>query len=299
MQKKSKYIYQAFGLIISSEIEINDFPITEGSIDVRIITGKVPEKIENMLIDTTEYQISPGEFLFCKEEADFYIKNGDTIIVDIHDYSSKVIINAYLTGAAMGALLMQRGIIPIHGSSVVVEGKGVLFMGASGAGKSTLCSAFRVKNYKFMSDDLTAVCINDEGIPKILPSFPRQKLNKLSAMMMGYKTKGLTKIDEKYIINNEDDYNNEPVPLSAIYELDTGDYEKVGINNIIGSDKLRRLIKNIYYSNILMEVYSNSAYFTNITKAIKSTPYYCLTRPSKKYAVKKLMNMVIDSLNEV
>ena len=38
----------------------------------------------------------------------------------------------------MGALLMQRKILPLHGSAIAIDGKAYAFVGDSGAGKSTL-----------------------------------------------------------------------------------------------------------------------------------------------------------------
>ena len=59
-----------------------------------------------------------------------------------------------------GALLMQRKILPLHGSAVAIDGKAYAIVGDSGAGKSTLASAFLNKGYQLLSDDVIAVSLS-------------------------------------------------------------------------------------------------------------------------------------------
>ena len=70
-------------------------------------------------------------------------------------------IRLYILGTCMGALLMQRKILPLHGSAIAIDGKAYAFVGDSGAGKSTLASAFLSKGYKLLSDDVIAVSLSE------------------------------------------------------------------------------------------------------------------------------------------
>ena len=60
----------------------------------------------------------------------------------------------------MGAILMQRKILPLHGSAIAIDGKAYAIVGDSGAGKSTLASAFLNKGYQLLSDDVIAVSLS-------------------------------------------------------------------------------------------------------------------------------------------
>ena len=57
----------------------------------------------------------------------------------------------------MGAILMQRKILPLHGSAIAIDGKAYAIVGDSGAGKSTLASAFLKRGYQLLSDDVITV----------------------------------------------------------------------------------------------------------------------------------------------
>ena len=77
----------------------------------------------------------------------------------------------------MGALLMQRKILPLHGSAIAIDGKAYALIGDSGAGKSTLASAFLNKGYQLLSDDVIAVSLlNKKYCQLFIPSYPQQKL---------------------------------------------------------------------------------------------------------------------------
>ena len=88
-----------------------------------------------------------------------------------------MILRLYILGTCMGAILMQRKILPLHGSAVDIDGKVYAIVGDSGAGKSTLASALLKHGYQLVSDDVIAVSLTHENpIPFVTPSYPQQNL---------------------------------------------------------------------------------------------------------------------------
>ena len=85
-------------------------------------------------------------------------------------------IRLYVLGTCMGAILMQRKTLPLHGSVIAIDGKAYAIVGDSGAGKSTLASAFLKRGFQLLTDDVIAVSFSEEGIPFVTPSYPQQKL---------------------------------------------------------------------------------------------------------------------------
>jgi hypothetical protein len=60
----------------------------------------------------------------------------------------------YLRGPVFGALLRLRGVIALHASAVVVNGRAIAFLGPPGAGKSTTAAAMAMRGIPVLSDDI-------------------------------------------------------------------------------------------------------------------------------------------------
>ena len=70
-------------------------------------------------------------------------------------------VRLFLLGSAMGALLHQRGLLPLHTNAVEVGGRAFAFMGKSGAGKSTLAAWFHDRGFRIVADDVCVVGFDD------------------------------------------------------------------------------------------------------------------------------------------
>jgi hypothetical protein len=86
-------------------------------------------------------------------------------------------IRSYLLGSALGALLIQRNILVMHGNALTKNGEAIVCLGDSGAGKSTLAFALMRTGWELLADDLVA--ITPAGI--VLPGVQRIKLWKDAA----------------------------------------------------------------------------------------------------------------------
>jgi hypothetical protein len=91
-------------------------------------------------------------------------------------------LRTYLLGSAFGALLIQRGLLVLHGNALERDGRAIVCLGASGAGKSTLACALMQQGWRLLADDLVA--ITPEGM--VLPGIPRIKLWEDAARSFGF-----------------------------------------------------------------------------------------------------------------
>ena len=101
-------------------------------------------------------------------------------------------IRLYILGTCMGAILLQRKILPLHGSAIAIDGKAYAIVGDSGAGKSTLASAFLKRGYQLLSDDVIPVTLNHANVPIVTPAYPQQKLWLESLNHFGMESTGLS-----------------------------------------------------------------------------------------------------------
>jgi hypothetical protein len=123
----------------------------------------------------------------------------------------------FLLGSAVGALLIQRGILVLHGNALEKDGQAIVCMGHSGAGKSTLAYALMQQGWRLLGDDLVAV--NPDG--SVLPGIPRIKLWHDAAKAFGLDPAVLPPIRQgihKYLLMGEAVQRaTEAVPLQALY----------------------------------------------------------------------------------
>ena len=143
----------------------------------------------------------------------------------------------FLLGPPVAALLIQRGMVVLHGNALEKGGRAVAVMGHSGAGKSTLAYALMQQGWRLLTDDLVA--ITPDGL--VLPGIPCIKLWHDAAKGFGLDPAQLTPIRQgmhKYLLMGDPLHRTtEPVPLQALYVIrqrgfDIPDSEPSCINRI-------------------------------------------------------------------
>src|ERR1700733_4396296 len=133
------YKYWGFGLHIASEIEFPELlPADFSEADVSILIGKAPDMLEGEVVKKRAFSITgKDEYLLgIKNICRYYVSHGNRIIAEPAPGIDERSIRLFLLGTAMGALLYQRGYIPLHASAIIKDGRLMLFAGNSGAGKS-------------------------------------------------------------------------------------------------------------------------------------------------------------------
>ncbi|GIM28733.1 HPr kinase [Clostridium polyendosporum] len=302
-----KYTYKVYGMDIKSEIFLPELlPVSnkeDDYADVTISYGVMPKDIRHELENGQMYRFRKNEMWFSiKEVANYYIYNGNTIIVEPYLNGNMEYIKIFLLGSAFGMLLIQRDMVAIHGSTVIVDGQGVIFTGESGTGKSTLTAAFREKGYAFLADDVSVTSKGIDGVSIINPGYPQQKLCKDAMEKMGYDTDKFIMIDsdrDKYAIPVCNDFFKEAVSLGAVFELTVGEVNNVSINEIVGSEKLKVLLKNIYRIELTSYVGMSPSYFKNCIDIVKKIPLYRVIRPKNSFSVEQQIELITKTLRSI
>lgn len=290
---KETHIYKAYGLLFSSELLIPELLEAEGTPDVVIKLGIVPDSLSNPVGVGARFQATPQEFLLrLIKIAGFYVTGGNEITVEPWGVDNDLNIRLFLLGSVFGALLQQRGYLVLHGSSIEINGKGVLFTGVSGIGKSTLAAAFQNKGYKVLTDDVSAVKINKDGIPYIMPGFPSLKLWKDAAIRMGADVTGLSPVisnRDKYRIDIEASFYDQPVRLQKIFILGTNDTSNIIVSEIASIGKLESLINNTYRYRFLKGQGVEHLHFQQCSCVTNKTAFYNVFRPQSGFMLDELV----------
>jgi hypothetical protein len=152
--------YVAYGLRILSDLPLPELDSrADGEIpQIRIERGPVASGLENPTLQGGLFETSPGKFLLRMEGvARYLVTGGDRIVIDLAPDADPGSVRLFLLGSVFGALLHQRGLLPLHASAIETPKGAVLFAGFSGAGKSALAAAFHVRGYTVIADEICAL----------------------------------------------------------------------------------------------------------------------------------------------
>lgn len=302
---KNDLIFTAFGFLVKSEIPLPELLMVKNygdSIDIEIKIKDLTKIWLDLSYPKSKFVMNESLVMFrVTDIAIFLIEEGKRITVSpIGNYKEDVI-RLYLLGSCMGAILMQRRILPLHGSAIDINGKAYAIIGNSGAGKSTLASAFLHKGYKLLTDDVIGVNFTDENVPMVIPSYPQQKLWQESLNELGVDYREYNSIyqrESKFAIPTKNQFSPTPIPLTGIFELTLNDTEEIELIQIEGLSRLYTLYKHTYRKLLIPNLNLTNWHFIRSTNIINSTLIYHLSRPRGSFTTNELVSKILNCINK-
>ena len=301
----TKNYYKAFGLMISSDIPLPELQQLKGCIDYEEVTITYSNltALKNAYLKENHYFYVTKDFcLFhIPEVAIFSIRKGKEIIVSPYAKANSDQIRLYVLGTCMGAILMQRKILPLHGSAILIDGKAFAIVGHSGAGKSTLASAFIQKGALLLSDDVIPITFTEDNTHMIIPAYPQQKLwiESLNGFAMDHSNlRPIFNRENKYTIPVRHQFHDQPIALSGIIELVKVDQEKIALSNIDKMQRFPLLYEHTYRNFFLNGMNQIEWHFSESAKVANKVPIYRAERPISYFSAYELVD-VIKSVMEL
>ncbi len=297
------YHYFAFGLNIDSEIELPPLIAIDGpAADLVIRLDSVPHELEQTQVRGPYYEISSNCFLLKIDQvARYLVSDGSEIIVEPHPAAAEKDIRLYLLGSAMGGLLHQRGVWPIHGSAIASQRGAALFVGASGSGKSTLAGAFHQRGFQVLTDDVCAITAGSDSIIQVWPALPRLKLWSDSVAKLGGEpnqlTRTQTEIDKYDVLLQR--FGCEAMAIKAVYALYISDnHEAIHLMPLKGFDKIQELTANTYRLHILTGMRLAPQHFQQAQALARQARVVRVTRPPQPFLIDELVDMIERDLTQ-
>lgn len=176
--------------------ELDPASATSG-IDVTVSAGSVPQELGNAVLRDPDYDVTPEAFLLRggPRSARFLVEHGATITFQRAPGCEDALFLHLLLYQAMAALLRQRSLFVLHGSSALSPSGAVIVAGESGAGKSTTVAALTSLGWPLHSEDVTALRLNDSNGVEALPGATHIHLFEASASALALSIEGLTQHD--------------------------------------------------------------------------------------------------------
>ncbi len=261
--------------------------------DLQIRFGLTPQSLDQPLAGGKSYQISSDCFLLdIDETARYLVRGGREIVVETHPSAPEKAIRLFLLGSAFGALLLQRGTWPFHGSAVAAGSGAVLFAGPSGVGKSTLAGIFYRRGYPVLADDVCALTVGAGSEVQLWPAYPRLNLWADALLQLGVIT-GEHPSSHDTITKYEyplDHFSSDPVRVTTIYTLNIGREDDITLNTLEGFEKMKALTANTYRLHFLKGMQLERNHFLQAQSLARQARVVQVTRPVESHPPDILAN---------
>jgi hypothetical protein len=273
----SSFRHRVFGLELRSEIPLPELPESahRGAADIRIERGAIdaPDAAPGYSAQ------AQGTLLTVPQVGRYLIRGGREIMVDPDPKASERNVRLYLLGSALGALLHQRGLLPLHANAIEVGGRAVAFCGHSGAGKSTLAAWFHDRGYPVLTDDVCVTGFDEEGRAQAFPGIPRLRLWAQALEASGRATDDYQRSFDgmdKYDVPALDGAGLEPRALAAVYLLRQGPEHR--IDRLSGVTAVDALVSNTYRGAYLAQIGKTGGHLGACVKVAQSVPVFMAER---------------------
>jgi len=288
------HYYTLYGLQVASALECPELrPGQADTPDVTVRYGSVaaePNASGRVVARADRPDIY---FLHIPNVASFRIASGCEILIDRHPQAEDAAVRLFLLGSAFGALLHQRGITPIHGSAVGVDGGAIIFCGPKGHGKSTLAGAFARLGHPLLSDDVCALTL-DEGGVWLHPAFPRLNLLSDAAQRLAVDVDDSGNVQPfsgKHLVPVAH-FSAQPARLLAVYELHPAPVDAVHLRPLIGYEQLTSLMGNTYRVQFANEMGHAARHFAALQEIAHHVPVVRVKRPDAAYLLDELVEVI-------
>jgi hypothetical protein len=254
---------------------------------VRVTIGKAPEA---PAAGGGPHLTDGGLLLVIDEVARYFIKDGSSIVIEPEPGVPEANVRLFLLGSAMGALLHQRGLLPLHANAVEIDCRAFAFMGESGAGKSTLAAWFHDQGYRIIADDVCVVGFADGDRPHVRPGISRLRLWRDALDVTGRDVAAYQRsfsgddAPDKYDVPLARPCStDEAIPLAGVYLLERS--EALAIEPLTGVDAAEAVFANTYRGAYVPMTGSSHDHWSAAVLLIRNTPVF---RASRKWGLEDL-----------
>lgn len=239
--------YRVFGLLVRSPLPLPGLvPAPSGEADVEIAYGDMPSIVE---ASPGYHIVGHGTLLTVPDVGRYWIEDGRRITLAPVPSASPRNVRVFLLGSALGAILHQRGLVPLHANAVEIGGRAVAFMGRSGAGKSTLAAWFLDRGRAVLTDDVCVVEQRD-GQPIAHRGLVRLRLWREALERSGREAEEAARSfddQDKFDVAMPADRHAPPtLPLGAAVLLARSEDDAFAVRRLRGAEAVRTLMENVY-----------------------------------------------------
>jgi hypothetical protein len=291
-------------------------PSTIASEDVHISFGSLPAWLQEVTQSETSYvadynsecgepalrvfRLAEGKYYrFCyADRTEFVVDRDGTEVwaewcvpLTLEDTAT------YLLGPVMGFVMLLRGVVCLHASAVAIGNEAIAFVGPAGSGKSTTAAAFAERGYGVLAEDV--VTIDDRGDRFLVrPSYPCIRLWPAAVKALYGSETHLPKLTpnwDKCYLDLTEQFQGEPLPLAAIYQLGERHHDARApfFETLDRAEGLMSLIANTYATK-LMDKQMRAREFELLTRVVAEVPVRRVTPHADPGRLNNLCDRILN-----
>lgn len=282
--------YKAYGLVIRSEIELPEFlpaAPTANDVAIRISDDAAAQWAVSGAGETEAYSFVPvpagGFVMRAPGICDYWVREGREVILTPDRDTDLVSVRLFLLGSAFGMVFHQRGMLVLHGATVLHDRGATLFVGESGQGKSTLAAHLGRAGHGILGDDTMPLWPRARGAYEVWPGSRMFKLWSDTIDSLGEVADGLDSVGarlDKYFFPNRVQPPDRPAPLFEIVELIARHASsEPGLDALTGLEALRVVTANTYRPEYVPLLGREAEHFRLCSELAGRVAVVRLTRP--------------------
>ena len=260
--------------------------------DVTVVFEAVPCCLVNAKKVRESFEATEEQLLLrVNDVGRFLVEEGKHIRIDLDDGSDDRSVRLFLLGSCFGAILHQRGVMPLHASAIDTPRGAILICGNSGMGKSTTVTALVDRGYRMITDDVAALR-KEGGRFWLETAYPQVKLWENSLQHLGKDTEGLDQVRpelSKRVLRLGSSIANKPCKVLGLVWFYFG--EGPSLREARGNERFFAIKKNVYRRSFLTPSRKRSHYARCIDLA-RQLPIYCLERPETENSIDRVVGLI-------
>lgn len=202
----------------------------------------------------------------------------------------------YLLGPVMGFVLLLRGLVCLHASAIAIGDEAIALVGPAGAGKSTTAAAFFNRGYGVLAEDVAT--LDDRGNQFFVrPGYPCVRLWPPAVKALFGTETHLPKLtpnwDKCYLDLSENQFQQKPLPLAAIYQLGARSDAGPLVEVVERAEGLMSLVANTYATK-LMDKSMRAREFELLTRVLNNVPLRRVTPHTDAARIDELCECVVN-----
>jgi hypothetical protein len=236
--------------------------------------------------------------------ARFEATGGRRVIIDAEPGASSEDLRLYVSGSVLGAIWLQRGLLPLHASAVEIPGGGcVAFIGAMGAGKSSLAAHMAVTGFPLVTDDVSVLAERDGGFG-VWPGPSRVKLGPDTLASLDHESTGLapaggTRGKYHLEVRGAASTNAAPVRLRSIFLLSWGEGDGAArTERLSGLNAVDAVAGHTYRQEFVRPLGLESTWLRQVVEVARIVPTMRLIRPHGFERTDAVIQAVVKATQE-